>query len=117
MPSVTEILNTESTEFSVTFVLEAPRHRDHRDVASHKGSDILSPQYKELFGRCTSAIAFYRPMLTDAKSDRRNQRRQECGAARKFTDNHVFVEGVRAFAHAAQAVERRDTERGGEIPI
>ena len=42
---------------------------------------------------------------------------QEQGSAGQFGDDDVFVDGVGAFADAAQAVERGDADAGGEVSV
>src|SRR5579871_5715824 len=42
---------------------------------------------------------------------------EQQGSARQFGDDDVFVDGVGAFADAAQAVERGDADAGGEVSV
>ena len=46
-----------------------------------------------------------------------NQPGHERGAIRQCVDVHVFVKGMRAVADGAKAVERRNPECRGEIPV
>lgn len=50
-------------------------------------------------------------------SDCRENSRQKSGASRHGADNGVFVRGMSAVADSAEAIERGDAERAGEITI
>ena len=50
-------------------------------------------------------------------SERRQQRGHEARAGHHRVDEHVLVVGVRAAADRAQAVERGDADRGGEVAV
>src|SRR3954468_1726114 len=47
----------------------------------------------------------------------RDQTGDEGGATRQRADLDVFVKSMRAVADGAEAVKRRNPERGGEIPV
>jgi hypothetical protein len=62
-----------------------------------------------------------RPLRTsgNASGDLRRGKEsgEECGADGHGLDKHVLVSGVRAVTDGAEAIERRDAQRRGEVPV
>ena len=90
----------------------APPSASPMNISSALIVPSSSAVFTVLFMGCSQ-----RPRGRDRYSSPRDQARDERGAIRQRLDLDMFVQRVRAVADRAEAVERRNPERGSEIPV
>lgn len=82
------------------------------------GRNAMKYVYRDESGYETSQAASQgREPLVTVRSDKVYQAGEKRGPAGDLIDNNEFVLRMRAVANATKAVEGRDSECGGEIPV